>query len=375
MVGLKQSVWIAPMAMIAGSVAMTSAAQAEDGFSFYGRLGGAITSVDDGVSSQSEFSDNSNSSSRIGAWYERGVAGGTLKFNVEASLGLRGTDEVSQAGTPDFLYWDRNDIRHFEAIYETDRFGTFYIGEGSSSSDGTASAGDVAGTDIAGGVFVADTAGGYVFRDAAGNLTGPAIGDVFGGLDGGRLGRIRYDAPTINGFTLSASAGTEILEPNVDSEYYDLAVYYGNTLGDYEVSGGLSYSQTGNTDNDADAIVGSLGALHTPTGLSASFAYGSADFDNNGVGGQPDAEYVYVKLGLQRDWFSVGRTYLSVDAYRGNDFATAGDESTAYGIEAVQDIDNANMKVFASYHQHQYEASGASFQDVDAFLMGARWTF
>lgn len=370
MVGLKQSVWIAPAAMIAGSVAMTSAAQAEDGFSFYGRLGGAITSVDDGVDSQSEFSDNSNSSSRVGAWYERGVAGGTLKFNVEASLGLRGTDEVSQAGTPDFLYWDRNDIRKFEAIYETDRFGTFYIGEGSSSSDGTASAGDVAGTDIAGGVFVADTAGGYQFRTSAGALSGVSIGDVFDGLDGGRLGRIRYDAPTFNGFTVSASAGTEILEPNVDSEFYDLAVYYNNTLGDYEVAGGLSYSQTGNTANDADAIVGSVGALHTPTGLSASIAAGETDNDTG-----LDQDYFYVKVGLQRDWFSIGRTYLSVDAYRGNDFASAGDESTVYGIEAVQDIDNSNMKVFASYHQHQYEATGASFQDIDAFLVGARWSF
>ncbi|MBO9471992.1 porin [Shimia sp. R10_1] len=370
MTGLKQSVWIAPAAMIAGTVAMSSAAQAEDGFRFYGHLGGAITQVDDGVDSRTEFNDLSASSSRIGAWYERGVAGGTLKFNFETSLGLRGTDSVSQTSNDDFVDWQKTNIRKVEAIYETERFGTFYLGQGSMASDGSAGAGDLSGTDLAGGVAVADTAGGYFFRDAAGNLTDVNIGKIFDGLDGSRRGRVRYDTPTFNGFTVSAAAGTDILNDGVDTEFYDLAVYYENTFGDYEVAGAVSYEQTAKSSNDAETVVASVGTLHTPTGLSANVALGSRDRET-GV----DSDYVYVKLGLQRAWFAAGRTYLSVDAYRGNDFNSAGDESTSYGIEAAQDIDKANMEVFASYHQHKYDLAGSNFQDVDAFLVGARWKF
>ncbi len=371
MVGLKQPVWIAPAAMIAGSVVLSSAAQAEEGFRFYGHIGGAITSVDDGVETNSDFGDNSSSPSRIGAWYETGVAGGTLKFNFETSLGLRGTDALTQNGNVDFLDWDKTNLRKVEAIYETARFGTFSVGQGSMASDGVASQGDLSGTGLSGSVAIGDTAGGYFFREADGTLSGVAIGDIFSDLDGGRRGRVRYDTPTFGGFTFSAAAGTEILRDGVDTEYYDLAVRYGETFGDFQVAGAVSYGQTANSSNDADTILASFGTLHTPTGISANINYGTRDRDT-GV----DSDYVYVKLGLQRDWFSIGRTYLSVDAYRGNDFAEAGDESTAFGIEAVQDIDNSNMEVFASYHQHGYDVTtGRTFQDVDAFLVGARWAF
>jgi hypothetical protein len=110
LVGLKHAVLVAPAAMVVGSVAMTSTAAAEDGFRFYGFLNGAVTSVDDGVQRRNEFSDNSNAPSRIGAWYEMGTNAGTLKFNFETALGLRGTSSLSMGSNDDFFDWDTKPI-------------------------------------------------------------------------------------------------------------------------------------------------------------------------------------------------------------------------------------------------------------------------
>lgn len=372
MVGIKHSVWAAPAALIVGSVAMTSAASAQEGFRFYGSLNGAVTSVDDGVERRNEFSDNSNAPSRIGAWYEMGTASGTLKFNFETALGFRGTSSLSMTSSDDFFDWDKTDIRKFEAIYETDRFGTFYLGQGSMAADGISGGTDLSGTDLSGTVAVADTAGGFAFQPRAGGAAGPTIGDVFKDFDGGRKGRVRYDTPSFGGFVVSASAGTEILKDNNYTNFYDVALRYGADLGDTTLRATLSYAETDGASEDSKSVVGSVGALHNPTGISGTVTLGQNDRDSG-----RKSDYVYAKLGYQRDWFSVGRTHLSVDAYRGNDMVdAAGDKSVSYGFEAVQKLDNANMDLFFSYHQHSYDVNtGTVYNDVDAYMLGARWHF
>lgn len=372
MIGLKQSVWVAPAALVVGSVAMTSTAAAEDGFRFYGFLNGAVTSVDDGVQSRNEFSDNSNAPSRIGAWYEMGTASGTLKFNFETALGLRGTSSLSATSSDDFFDWDKTDLRKFEAIYETERFGTVYLGQGSMASDGISGGTDMSGTDLSGTVAIADTAGGFAFQPTGGGAAGPTIGDVFKDFDGSRKGRVRYDTPSFGGFVVSASAGTEILKDNDDTNFYDVALRYGNDFGDTAFKATLAYAQTDGASDDSKSVLGSVGALHNPTGISGTLTVGQSDRDSG-----LKSDYVYAKVGLQRDWFAMGRTHLSVDAYRGNDmFDAAGDKSVAYGFEAVQKIDNANVDLFFSYHQNGYDVNtGTTYNDVDAYMLGARWSF
>ncbi|MBO6896954.1 MAG: porin [Shimia sp.] len=371
MVGLKHAVLVAPAAMVVGSVAMTSTAAAEDGFRFYGFLNGAVTSVDDGVQRRNEFSDNSNAPSRIGAWYEMGTNAGTLKFNFETALGLRGTSSLSMGSNDDFFDWDKTDLRKFEAIYETERFGTVYVGQGSMASDGISGGTDMSGTDLSGTVAIADTAGGFAFQPTGGGAAGPTIGDVFKDFDGSRKGRVRYDTPSFGGFVVSASAGTEILKDNDDTNFYDVALRYGNDFGDTTFKATLAYAQTDGASDDSKSVLGSVGALHNPTGISGTLTVGQNDRDSG-----LKSDYVYAKVGLQRDWFSFGRTHLSVDAYRGNDMASVGDKSVSYGFEAVQKIDNANVDLFFSYHQHGYDVTtGTTYNDVDAYMLGARWSF
>ncbi len=371
MVGLKQSVWVAPIALVAGSVAMTSAASAQEGFRFYGSLNGAVTSVDDGVERRNEFSDNSNAPSRIGAWYEMGTNNGTLKFNFETALGFRGTSSLSMDSSDDFFDWDKTDLRKFEAIYETENAGTLYFGQGSMAADGISGGTDLSGTDLSGTVAVADTAGGFAFQPKGGGAAGPSIGDVFKDFDGSRKGRVRYDTPSFGGFVVSASAGTEILKDNDDTNFYDVALRYGSDFGDTTFRATLAYAQTEGAADDAKSVLGSVGALHNPTGISGTVSLGQNDRDSG-----LKSDYVYAKVGLQRDWFSFGRTHLSVDAYRGNDMSASGDKSVSYGIEAVQKIDNANVDLFFSYHQHGYDVTtGTTYNDIDAYMVGARWSF
>lgn len=96
------------------------------------------------------------------------------------------------------------------------------------------------------------------------------------------------------------------------------------------------------------------------------------------AGGQAresDADYIYAKAGLQRDWVSFDRTHLSLDYYSGEDFAFAGSDSESLGLAVVQKVDTYNLEVYASYRTYDFNSAGSSNQDVDVTIIGARWKF
>lgn len=367
MVRLTKKTLAAPIAMAVGVAVTAGAAQAQDGFRFYGFLNPGYLSVDDGVGTTSGLYDNSNAPSRIGMWYETQMQNGTLKFNFETALGFRGTSSANQTSTPDSLDWGKTSLRKVEAIYVTDTAGTFYFGQGSMASDGITGGTDMSGTGLSGTVAEADTAGSFQFRTAGGALSGITVSDVFKDFDGGRKGRARYDTPEFGGgFIVSAAVGKEILKDDVNDTYYDLALRYGKDFGDTTVKATLAYAVTDTSGGDVKAVIGSVGAKHKPTGLNGTLTVG--DQDNTG-------DYVYAKVGLQRDWFAIGTTSLSVDAFQSNDMVTSGDKGVSLGFEAVQQVKATNMEVYFGYHQHAYDATGTVYQDINAYMLGARWSF
>ena len=100
-------------------------------FEYYGQLSPAHLTFDDGVQKSNDVVDNSNSNSRIGMWFRRPLHWGRFNFNFETALGFPGSSLANQADIAGKWDWTEANIRKFEVIWETDRFGTLYIGQGS----------------------------------------------------------------------------------------------------------------------------------------------------------------------------------------------------------------------------------------------------
>jgi len=349
-------------------LALPQVGHAESPFQFYGQVNFGVFNFDDGTQSKTQFLDNDNSDTRIGFWVRHEFDNGTmLKFNFETATGFTKTDEVTiDDNTFDFDQ-DRTDIRKIEFIYDTARYGVFYLGQGSMSADGVSEF-DLSGTDLITYASIPDLAGSIQFRERRMDPSSVDVGAAFSDLDGARRARVRYDTPAFNGFTFSASYGQEWLDRDNDNNFTDISLKYSNDFQDLKVTGGIAYQWIDNKSAPNEQRVnGSVAVLHTPTGINGLIAGGSEDESN--------ADFIYGKLGYQRDWFSFGTTHLSVDYYDGNDFNTRGSDSKSWALAAVQKIDRFNLEIYAAYRNHDFDSSDTDFEDIEVYAIGARWKF
>lgn len=334
-------------------------------FTFYGQFSPAYQSVDDGVTTTGNVVDNVHSNSRVGFYLRQPVGQNRFQFQFETALGFRASDKVSQTATPSWVKWDRTKLRHVDFSLSGD-FGAIYAGQGSMAGDGIALS-DQSGTTLIATAQVTDPAGGFRFTTTGGALSGVKISDAFAAFDGGRLGRIRYDSPSLNGFVLSASYGTEVLKTNNDDDAYDITLRYSQDIGDVAVKASLGVIWNDRaTGTDTRDTVGSLSLLHS-SGVNGTVAFGSRDTTGS---------YGYVKLGYKADLFAIGETALSVDYYSGDDLASAGSSSEAVGLGVVQKIDAASLETYLGYRRYSFaDTSGTAYNDIGSILFGARWKF
>ena len=288
-----------------------------------------------------------------------------LRFNFETGLGILNTSETNQIDNPDWIDWQKTDIRKLEGVFEG-AWGSIWLGQGSMASDGAAEV-DNSGTSLAGYVNLADTAGSYLFRDGE-TLSGIDIGDAFKDFDGGRRFRLRYDTPDFAGFTVSAAYGEEVLDSENDNTYYDLAVRYGIANEVIEFDAALAYSWEDDEDDTVEQLIASGSLTHVPTGLNLTLAAGDRQDEGGGYG--------YIKIGWNGDLLRYGSTAFAVDYYDGSDFVTSGSESASWGAQAVQNFDDWGLEAYLGYRVYSYDDnSEADYQDVSAMLVGARWKF
>lgn len=359
---------VSAIAMGAALAGTASAAEYENTsggkVTFYGQINPAIVSVDDGVNSETNLGDGGKSGSRLGFRIVQPMEAGTLKFNFETSLGLGSTSAFGQGTSPDNIDWDRTDIRKIDVSFASNTFGTISLGQGSMATDGVAF-NDGTGTGLVADAGIGDFAGGFQFTTTAGALSGIEIGDAFGTFDGGRKGRVRYDSPSFNGFTISAAYGTEILKSGNDDDFYDIAVRHKGEFGEFEVNSALGMSWTESGGTTTDAVLASVGVSHA-SGFSAALASGDQD------GG---ANYVYAKLGYSADLISAGTTHFSIDLFEGDDFNTAGSESSSWGVGVVQKLNKYNTELYAGYREYSYEDGANTYNDASSIVFGTRLKF
>jgi hypothetical protein len=331
----------------------------------YGQFNPAFLTFDDGVSTTGNGVDNGNSNSRVGLWLRNPTGADGLSFNFETALGFRQSFLLSQINTPPALDWERTDIRKIDLSLRTETAGTFSVGQGSMATDGVAES-DFSGTTLVTYSSIFDTAAAFQFSDEAGNLSDIRIAGAFPNFDGNRLGRFRYDTPSLNGFIISASYGKNILAEDSIAKTGDLALRYSNEIDDIKFKGAIGYSRTNlATGTDPIDTFGSFGLIHS-SGFNFLVAAGHRQGEGN---------YGYGKLGYKTQWFSAGITAMSIDTYVGSDMTSTGSDSNSVGFGLVQSFDKIGVDAYLGYRNYRLSEVTMAYRDASSVLFGARWKY
>lgn len=380
-----------PALVLATSAVAQGLPPVEWGFSngstlrFYGQINKGFLQYDDGIDTETyNLIDNDNSGTRVGLLYTQDLGEWTFQNRNEfryAPYSTANINIVNDSPSSEDYDLGNDNIRWIDFTFEHDRYGRFWIGQGSMATDGTLSV-DLSGTDVIAYSSVADSAVAQILRFSDPGLEddfdGPQIGDVFDSLDGDRRVRIRYDTPEYANFSLAAAFGRNLLSDDSDvrdADIFDASLNYGNTFDDaFEVAGSFGYHWREGVAGGDDLTVwgGSASVLHTPTGLNLTFAAATED-------GEGDPSYWYGKLGLLRGFVDWGDTAMSVDYYSGSDFGLNDDvtssSSESWGVALVQNIDRANTQLWVTWRSYDYDDDFAAYEDSSAIFGGARFRF
>ncbi|MFV0369943.1 MAG: porin [Hyphomicrobiaceae bacterium] len=329
-----------------------------------------------------------------------------------------------ETGTSDPLAFNQNsdDATVFDSVsllqsywfINSDRLGKLSVGQLSHASDNAAILVDGSGSLVPANWVVFD-GGGFATR-SNGAYTGLNWGDVLScgqtslgiGADcnGLPLNAIRYDSPTFNGFSVSASWG--------EDDMWDVAARYAGEFNGIKLAITAAYSHTsdegvglqrnlgiGVDHRDSDYFQIGAYIQHVPTGLFVYGAYGHENNDNialdaqgNGNGGeiqQGDTNHWYIKAGLRRKWNALGHTVLYGEYGKHDDMTspylldftnavTSADSSvTRWGLGAVQEIDAAAMSLWLAYRNMDgdftIDGNKTSLDDLHIVKFGALINF
>ena len=335
----------------------------------YGQINKGVLNFDDGENSTTYgLTDNANSSTRAGVTSTTDLNDDwELWSNIEIQYAPHSSGNVNQLDKNFADYgFDNSNIRKIEAALFSEKYGRFWLGQGSMASDNITEI-DLSGTGVITYSSVGDTAGGSLFAFKDGGLSDVTVGSAYTNYDGlGRQVRIRYDTPEYNGFRLKASYGQDLLN-NLDDSLYDVAATYAAEHGAFQISAGAAYARDSGTNSDI--LSGSISGLHGPTGLNLTFAAGGNDGEDS------DGTYVYSKLGWLTSYFNFGDTALSLDYYTGQKILGDGSSSDTWAVAAVQNMDYWKAELWLIYRDYSYDDKSADFRDGQAVFGGLRIKF
>lgn len=329
---------------------------------FSGQVNRGVLFTDDGVQNDTFFVDNDNSSTRF-----RITADGDINNDLSAGINIEIQAESNSTANVTQDQENATNIllteRKLEFYIDSATYGRLTVGQGDTASNNTSEV-DLSGTAVVGYSGVEDLAGGLQFRlSSDDSLSGVSIGNAFTNLDGlSRQDRVRYDTPSLSGFTVSTSAGSDGI--------YDVAAKYKGDFGAFKFDSALSYAVTA---ADNEIVNGSASLLHE-SGFSLTLAGGQQEYDD--PTDTRDTTFGYVKAGYKTDALTtLGTTAFAIDYAVNEDVIIAGDESTSYGLLAVQNIKSVGTELYAGIRQFEYDQPGVQFQDATALLVGARIKF
>ena len=330
----------------------------------YGQVNKAVLFSNDGDSGNTYLVDNDNSSTRIGVLgsvspNDKVKVGTHLEFEYQTNpSNLVSQDDRSISDT-DF------EKRWLDLWVDTNAFGRFSLGWGSTASDGTSEM-DLSGTGVIGYSSIGDMAGGQLFYDNNTNsLSTTNIGSVFTNMDGlGRQERIRYDSPIFGGFVGSASY--------INDGGGDFAVRYAAQLDAFKLAAAVAYANPGSTsDTLDDQLAGSFSILHD-SGFNGTFALGTQNYKEDG---RSDGGFFYTKLGYRANWCPLGVTSLSADYSHASDISVNGDDADTFGLQMVQDLEDWGSEAYIGYRFHKLDRDAVDYDNINAIMTGMRVKF
>jgi len=267
------------------------------------------------------------------------------------------------------------------------RLGRLSVGQQSSAADNQAILPDGSGSLVQANYVMYDVQG-FVTRSGGAYNTGvdgtfnwgavanchPVGGAVAADCDGYPSNVVRYDTPTLAGFSASTSWG--------EDDVWAVSGRYAGEFNGVKLAGAIAYVESsdegspGATGANAGALanggldVGHLqiGAYleHVSTGLFVYGAYGNEYNDvtasSRGAGRlNPDGENWYIKAGLKRKVFAIGSTTFYGEYGNNDDKMTAGlfdagvtdSELEQYGIGVVQNVDAAAMQLWVAWRHYE----------------------
>ena len=199
--------------------------------------------------------------------------------------------------------------------------------------------------------------------------------------DGVPNNNVRYDTPTIAGFSASYSWGEDDVQA-ASARYagefggFKLAAAVGYFQTNDSTSGGrpLTYNNLSRGGRDNSALQAGAYLQHVPTGLFVYGAYGKDYNDRSGktfndgtVFGaqQKDADNYYIKAGIRQKFFPLGASVLYGEYGKNEDkmsntLWTNGVTSSnleQYGVGFVQEVDAAAMSLFINYRHYSVDAT------------------
>lgn len=228
-------------------------------------------------------------------------------------------------------------------------------------------------------------------------------GGILQGIDNGTVGQdgrkniVRYDSPTIAGFTVTASWG--------EDDDWGVSLTYANTWGDFKVLGKTGYGQvndptigcsTKSTPPNTDCrLFGAAGTImHVPTGL---YVYGGYGQNKDGrvadlgvAGTEATSSMYFIQGGIEQKWIPLGKTTVFGE-YRHDDGGSKDTVSLSggklgstnlnfIGAGVIQNIEPAAMDLYVVYRHADGDITSTnnvttSLDAFDAVIAGALMRF
>jgi hypothetical protein len=339
----------------------------------YGQVNRAVLFWDDGFDSGIYGVDNHTSSSRIGFTSQAAIAPGwTAGYRLEFETAFPSSNEVFNGpGGADAIdpilgpLGASPRVRHSYWYVLSKDVGRLSVGFQSPATD------DITIINLGSQMNDAAVHLNNAFRIRLDLLNPPIVtaltwGQIAHNVDSLRGDFIRYDAPMLGGFLLSAAWNDDV---------WDVALRYQNGSYGFRFAGGVGYMKDARDFDIAtprqrpfEDLKGSASLLHEPTGLYLSVAGGLRDAAVEVPTAAHQAYFHYAQLGISKQWFDIGKTTFYVDHGVYRNFNTGeilsinpdnqevpwgtlvDTQVRRWGFGIEQALDAANMLLYAQAH-------------------------
>ncbi len=360
------------------------------------KLGGQINRMvahrDNGKRSQVEYLDSTASSTRfnitgttninpklqVQGVIETELTDGVQSFSSDADIGSAPAGSSFSDASPIL----RN--RRLEAVFKHDKFGTVYLGKGSTSSDGVSEVDFSGTTAVSNASEGGNNLGGFRFYNkTARTSVGQRIAsDAIRNMDGlQRANRLRYDSPSLKGFVIGLT--------HTNEEQSDQSIKYAGSFGKTKVGAAIAHTfqpraVSGGQSRRRHTYHGSFAIYNA--GFSFGAAYGMENYRLKNflqLQKRKDAKFWFVKVGYQTKFIACGNTAMALDftynranTLAENNFLLANREkSKSYAFTVVQNFDVAATELYFAARQYHFEQPYSSFKDAFVIVVGTRVKF